>query len=287
VKKAFSLALTILITTFTHSLKAQTLSGSTLWEISGNNLASPSYLFGTIHIIDTKHFVVNKQTDSVFNLTSRVAFEIKLDDVTMMHTFQQWATLPDAGTLKDFCTISEYTKMQRYFKDSLQTDIESLQNQKPFILYQQQISNLISNDQASYDLHFLTKSMAAKKEIVGLELLTDQLHIFDIIPYEEQIDWIVSGIDSVAKNDSYFDELIQAYLAGDLHQLNKIMTEDSPELKKYEDLFLTNRNANWMPRITTMINEKSTFIAVGAGHLTGENGLLQLLINAGYTVTPL
>ncbi len=267
--------------------KAQTLDGSTLWKISGNNLTTPSYLFGTIHLIDAEQFTVNAQTDSVFNLTERVAFEIKLDDLTMATAFQNWAILPDSGTIHNYCSGEEYAKMEKYFKDSLQTDIALMANQKPFLLYQLQMSNLISGNQASYDLHFLTKSMMAQKEIVGLELLSDQLTIFDKIPYEEQIDWIVSAIDSVSYYDNYYEQMIKDYLAGNIVALNTMMTEDSPELKKYEDLFLTNRNKNWVPRIATMIAEKSTFIAVGAGHLPGQNGLLQLLTNAGYTVTPI
>lgn len=281
----FSIAFVILA--LPTKLNAQTLDGSTLWEISGNNLTVPSYLFGTIHIIDKNEFVVNKQTDSVFNLTNNVAFEIKLDDVTMMQVFQEWAMLPDSGKLTDFCSTEEYEKMQRYFKDSLQTDIAAMQNQKPFILYQLFLSNLISADQASYDLHFLTKSIVAKKEIMGLELLSDQLNIFDSIPYDEQIDWIVGGIDSFSVADNYYNELIAAYLSGNLNTLYELMTEDSPELKKYEDLLLTNRNKNWIPNIINMINKKPTFIAVGAGHLPGKNGLLQLLINEGYTLKAL
>jgi len=86
---------------------------------------------------------------------------------------------------------------------------------------------------------------------------------------------------------SNFDNLVASYLSGDLNALLNLMETNSPEIKKYDDLFLVNRNTNWIPVIMNEINKQSSFIAVGAAHLGGQTGILQLLANKGYTITPL
>jgi hypothetical protein len=55
----------------------------------------------------------------------------------------------------------------------------------------------------------------------------------------------------------------------------------------YEDIFLTNRNKNWIPKIEEMIRSKKTFIAIGAGHLPGEEGVIDLLRKKGFIVKPI
>ncbi len=129
--------------------------------------------------------------------------------------------------------------------------------------------------------------MSTYVPIYGLEKLQDQLNIFDSIPYEEQMDMVINS----AKNASYYQtswsSLIKAYKEEDINKLNQISMEVSPELIKYDDIFLDERNSRWVPVIESLVMTKSTFIAVGAAHLGGETGVLQLLKNRGYTLKQL
>jgi uncharacterized protein YbaP (TraB family) len=80
--------------------------------------------------------------------------------------------------------------------------------------------------------------------------------------------------------------MLNCYLKQDLNKLGELMNdaELSPE---FNANFLVKRNQNWIPQISKMVQEKPIFIAVGAGHLPGEQGVLKLLQEAGYTVSPI
>lgn len=267
-------------------VKAQT-SNSLLWEISGNGLSKPSYLYGTIHLIAQDDFFVRKEIDSVFNLCEQLAFEIKLDDPAILQLYQDWILLPSGKTLKDFCTEEEYQILKQYLLDSAKTDIETIMDQKPFMLTQLQISDYITGQPASFEIYFFQESIKKNVPVFGLENLQDELDLLDVIPYEEQIDMVINNIKSSSQNQKTWDELIAAYKEEDIDKLYEISLDVTPELIKYENLFLDNRNIKWIPVIDTLIKERSTFIAVGAAHLSGENGVIQLLKNQGYILKKL
>jgi uncharacterized protein YbaP (TraB family) len=262
-------------------------SNSMLWEITGNGLLQSSYLFGTIHIISKDDFVLRHEVDSVFNKCDAVAFEFKLDDFTSIMKIQTWLNLPEGETIRNHATPAQYAKIQKYFTDSLNVDITTLKGKKPFALYQAMLSNYVEDEQQSYDLHFMMNALNTGKQITGLESIEDQLGIFDSITYSEQIAWIITAIDSANAYSNLWKEVLRAYKSEDLSLLSQLMMRNSPELIKYEDLFLTNRNKAWMPVIEQLIKKSSAFIAVGAGHLPGENGILSLLHEKGYIVKPL
>ncbi|MFZ1633886.1 MAG: TraB/GumN family protein [Chitinophagales bacterium] len=262
-------------------------TGSLLWKVSGNGLATPSYIYGTIHLLEQSDFKIKPEVDSVFDAADKIIFEVDLTDITLQSTFQNWMLLPDNKSIKDYCSADEFNKISKYCTDSLKVDISAYANQKPFAIYQLQTTHLIKGELASFELYFLQKCMRSQIPVGGLETLNSQLHIFDSISYEEQLDWIVASIDSSDEQYINFDNMVASYLSGDLNALLNLMETNSPEIKKYDDLFLVNRNKNWIPVIMNEINKQSSFIAVGAAHLGGPTGILQLLANKGYTITPL
>jgi uncharacterized protein len=260
---------------------------SLLWEISGNGLSKPSYLYGTIHLIDKKDFYVRPLIDSMLVNAGQVVFEIKLDDMAALMSIQSMMNLPEGKTIKGMMNATDYAALKKYFSDSLHTDIETMNDQKPFALIQKVTESYIKGDQESFELHFLMECMNHQKTILGLETVADQMAVFDTIPYEEQIGWLVEWADSSSKYDDIFDRLITFYKEENLDSIAKCMNESSPELMKYADEFIYDRNRKWIPEIKEMIKDKTTFIAVGAGHLPGENGVIALLRKEGYTVKPI
>lgn len=277
----------LLLVSQSYATFAQTKTSSLLWEISGNGISHPSYLYGTIHLIDQKDFLIRKEIDSVFNLAEQIAFEIKMDDATALSKIEAWFPLPEGKTFQDYCSPAEYEKIKNYLMDSMETDIKQFNDQKPFVVAQLQMSDYIEGEMASYELYFMTKAMSLQKPMKGLELIEEQLNLFDMIPYEEQIDWVVEGIDSASHYSITWSQLIEAYKNEDLTALWRLFIETTPELVKYEPILISNRNKNWIPVIEEMIKTTSTFIAVGAGHLPGEMGVIELLIKQGYSLRPL
>lgn len=83
-----------------------------------------------------------------------------------------------------------------------------------------------------------------------------------------------------------FDEMLNLYLKEDLEGLYKVVSEESSSIPEFNYNFLEVRNKNWIPVIEKSISSNSIFIAVGAAHLPGESGVIQLLRSKGYSVEP-
>jgi hypothetical protein len=262
------------------------ITTSLLWEISGNGLTHPSYLYGTMHIIPQKDFQIRPYIDSIFVKTEQVVFELKLDDMAGLMKLPALMALPEGTTLQGLMQEKEYMLLKNYLQDKLGADIETLQNQKPFAIMQMMTEAMIDEAQESFELYFFRQCMQYSKPIFGLETVDEQMAIFDAIPYDEQIEWIMEEVEKPGMFDSVLQRMITAYKEENLEKLAQAMYESSPEMKKYESSFLTERNKKWIAAIETFMQSKTTFIAVGAGHLPGNDGLLSLLREKGYTVKP-
>ncbi len=271
-----------------HSVAAQQQQNSLLWKISGNGLQQPSYVYGTMHLIEKESFFVRKEIDSVFSLSDMIAFEVDMDDTSLLAKMQNWMTLPEGTSLQDLCTEEEFNKIRTFVRDSMQSEIILYNYYKPFVLYEQ-MQMQTGKEIESFELYFLTKATEQSKPVTGLESVEAQLHLIDTFSYAEQISWILEQIDVTAGSDSLTERLLQAYIAEDLDAiLQSIYTQKvEPMVRDHIDLFVDARNKNWIPEIKKIITGNSAFIAVGAGHLPGPNGLIRLLQQEGYTVEPL
>ena len=117
-----------------------------------------------------------------------------------------------------------------------------------------------------------------------------QAGIFDSIPYKIQAEQLIKYVDSSStekdQEDKEFMELADAYKKQDLNKLEELSNKNDIGVANFTDLLLYNRNRNWVEKLKTLVPAKPLLIAVGAGHLPGEKGVLNLLRKAGYNVKP-
>jgi uncharacterized protein YbaP (TraB family) len=128
------------------------------------------------------------------------------------------------------------------------------------------------------------------KKIKGLETMAYQAGVLDSIPYKLQAEQLVSYIDNISKNkdeDKELNEMMTAYLGQDLQKLEELMKKTDMGIGNFTEVLLYNRNRNWVAKLKDLLPEKTLLVAVGAGHLPGEQGVINLLRKAGYTVTPI
>src|SRR6185436_13857964 len=115
------------------------------------------------------------------------------------------------------------------------------------------------------------------KRVEGLETMSYQASIFDSIPYKLQAEQLVKYVkdenDSKEKADKQFEEMTEAYKSQDIEKLGEFINEDEG-LGGYGDILLYNRNRNWVKKLKVIMPDKSVVIAVGAGHLAGEKGVI-------------
>ncbi|MGB0862469.1 MAG: TraB/GumN family protein [Saprospiraceae bacterium] len=294
----------ILISVFAFgTVQAQKLEKSLLWEISGNGLEKPSYLYGTIHIIGTDDFFLTKNTKKVFKKSEQLALEIDLDEMqNPMAIFGMLGgiMMDNNQSLKNLLSTDDYNLVHNYIMDSMEMGMMAtlVEKVKPIFLSQMIGMDLssIGQDQpsvggdsgsTSYEMVFSDMAKDQEIEMKGLETMAYQMSIFDSIPYKTQAEMLVSAIKGGGEDEAEsLDELVELYKKQDIEALNTLMAGD-PSIANFNDVLLINRNKNWIPVIGQMAREKPTFFAVGAGHLPGDEGVIKLLRKAGYKLKPL
>jgi uncharacterized protein YbaP (TraB family) len=137
-------------------------------------------------------------------------------------------------------------------------------------------------------MELMDKAKEKDMAIEGLETIKYQMSMFDSIPYEDQAKMLVEAVkggDEEAENT--LDEMIELYKNQDIDGLYELIMAEDSDMENFEDILLVTRNKNWIPKIEKFASQKPTFIAVGAGHLPGKQGVINLLKAKGYTVRPI
>lgn len=256
-----------------------------LYEISGNGLEKPSYIFGTFHIMCAADYEMSEITKQKFSNTEQVVLELDMDDPKMMGEMQKQMFMKGGKSLKDLLSTEEYNQVGNYFTDSLQMPFQMLNKVKPFVLSSMLYPKILGCPLQSFEMDFVTLSKEEKKEVLGLESVADQMGVFDEIPYQKQAEDLVEAIEDMGDSKNEFTKLVAAYKTEDIHALAQMVAEDENGYSEYTNILLNNRNVNWISKISDFAKEKPTFFAVGAGHLGGKDGVINLLRNAGYSVT--
>jgi len=125
-----------------------------------------------------------------------------------------------------------------------------------------------------------------KMEITGLEEPSEQLALFDSLPVDSVVAELVSMAKDYSKERTEYQKMLAAYKKQNVQALHDII-EASRVTEKDMDAFLDERNKKWIERMEERMEQKPVFFAVGAGHLLGENGIINLLRNSGYKVEPI
>ncbi|MCF2446145.1 TraB/GumN family protein [Dyadobacter sp. CY345] len=257
---------------------------SLLWEISGNGLTKPSYLFGTIHLICPTDFNLSQQLKNSIAKTEQLALEIDMDDPGLMAVMTKTMFMAGDKKLTDILSEKDYNHLKQFYIDSLKVDISMFSRAKPFMMMGPMFSKILGCEPQSYEISLMGLANSQKSEIIGLESIEEQMAIFDTIPYDRQAGMLVSMIDKLPETRKEFRDLVGLYKQEDLQGLYNLTLKSEFGMDGQDEVMLFQRNQNWINRIDKMTHEKPTFIAVGAAHLGGEKGVIALLRKDGYQV---
>ena len=265
------------------SNKAPNLDKSLLWKIEGNGI-KPSYLFGTIHMIAQNDFFMNQPTKDAFSEMEQVVLELDMDDPNMQMEMFSHAAMKDGMTLDKLVTAEEYKQVDDFMKASLGGGLEMFKSWQPMLLSGILATKFIEGPPASYEGSFVQMAGESNKEILGLETVAEQLGAMGNITYEDQAKMLMESINDMDEAKKIFATLVETYKNQDVTGLQKMMIDQSGGVD-FASALLDSRNENWIPKIGNFAKDKSTFFAVGSGHLGGVKGVINLLRKAGYKVT--
>ncbi|MBI1780049.1 MAG: TraB/GumN family protein [Sphingobacteriales bacterium] len=261
---------------------------SLLWEISGNGIKQPSYLFGTMHIICRDDALLSKAMEKIIANSSAIYLELDMDNMMELLGIFQYMNMKGGKKLGDYLTAEEVKRVKDWFvKNQPLIPAMMIEKMKPIFLSSMVGEKGFNCQQPDgMEMRIMEEANKHGKEIKGLETMAYQAGIMDSIPYEIQAKELIKSIDSGDVQDSSVKMLIDLYKQQDIDKLDTMMNKTEGEMSKYNEFLLYRRNRNWADKINTLIKSNSYLFAVGAGHLPGNKGVIALLRKLGYTVKP-
>lgn len=255
-----------------------------LWEVSDGD--SKIYLLGSVHVATEEMYPLEKVITDSYTDSEALVLEVVIDEINPMDMMMKMM-LPAEKSLKDMVDADTYKDMVTMM-DSLQVPAMTYERLKPWgatlLLMQMQMENEGFDQSLGFDSHFLTKARAEEKEVFGLETLDDQLNAFERLS-EFSNDFFKYSIDEMENSKKMIDQMLAAWKSGDTSKINEIMNLSGDEMENYDkvtEIMLDERNVKMLEKIEDYLKEnKKYFVIVGAGHLVGDKGLLNLLNKSG------
>lgn len=284
--------LLIIFLGFSTLLCAQTkkVSNSLLWEISGNGLKKTSYLFGTHHLTGAKFADTMKVLQSKLKSAEAVVGEIVMDSTTQ--TKMAPFLVMKNNTLDSLLTKAEYKEVEDYFKSKQpEFDLKQLNNFKPamvsIMMMLFESPDMLKDIGEGLDDSFQKYAKNNAKSLYGLETAEYQGALLFDSDLQKQKKALLKSIREVDKSKQKMEELKTYYIAQDMDKLTELFKSQDEESKEFMTELLKNRNNRWLEQLPALMQKQSLFIAVGAGHLVGDEGLIKGLQAKGYSLKPI
>jgi uncharacterized protein YbaP (TraB family) len=264
--------------------QAQKLDNALLWKISGNGLNKPSYLFGTIHI--TCDATLDKSVLEALDATSQLYLEIDMDDPALQVSMMSGMMMKGDTKMGALASEADFKLVNDFLTKNIGISANMIDVFKPALVSTLLIPNMLDCPMQSFEGELMKVSKAQKEEVYGLETVDEQMAVFDTIPYKEQMDALVkTAKNNMSDDKAELREMMAVYKTKNITEMLAFMDKsDNKMYSKFNDVLLTNRNKNWIPKIEATAKKNPTFFGVGAAHLAGENGVIMLLRKKGYKV---
>jgi uncharacterized protein YbaP (TraB family) len=265
------------------------LDNTLLWKISGNGLNRSSYLFGTMHVLCADDATVSDSLKLAIKYCDRIYFELDMDNMAELMGAMKYLRMNDGIKLSELLTKEEYARVETYFKNNaVPLPLAMMNRFKPYFISSMIGEQMMNCSQKNgMEELIMRESKQYPKEIRGLETTEFQASIFDSIPYEKQAKDLVNYIDSIDSYKQVTMEMVEVYRQQNLDRMDTLMHKSDPGMDEYMDLLLYGRNRHWVEQMPVLMKKQCILFAVGAGHLPGEQGVINLLRKKGYKVTPM
>jgi uncharacterized protein len=257
-----------------------------LWRIEVRGQA-PSYVFGTIHLADPRVTDLPPPVRDAFDHAERLLVEV-VPDAAGLGQLTQSMRFDDGRHLKQAVGARLYDDARAAMakRGMPADDIDDL---KPWAVT---LLLLMPNRGGAVPLDLVLQAHAAEqgKAVAGLESMEEQIRVFDGLALDEQRALLAATLREQAQLGERIEALVRAYLARDLAQLQELSDAADAGISPALDAamkrrLLTDRNRRMVERMQSWLRRGNVFVAVGAAHLPGPEGILKLLEREGYRVS--
>lgn len=275
-----------------------------LYKISGNGVGKPSYIVGTYHLAPASYVDSIPGANEALASVEQVCGEVDMSEMESMAGVQKVMAammLPDGQSLSDILSDEEMGKLNAFMNEVMGADLNNpliaaqlgkmtpaaIANQLQLVQYMKMTPGF--NPNALIDSYFQSEAKKTDKPVIGFETLDFQISVlYTGSTIERQKEQLICMIDNQEYNQMVMEQLTKAYFSQDIDAVLAVTEEklgtSCDSTPEEEEALIYGRNADWVEKIPAIIGDKSTLFVVGAAHLPGERGVLELLKKEGYTV---
>jgi len=260
-----------------------------LWKIEKPGYLT-SYLYGTMHVSHSQVTTLSVPVEQAFLQAKHFVMEV-LMSVEASGYIASVSYFNDGRTLKSVMGRVGYQRLTSLLDKRILLPEAVINNMKPWAVLMLLMlpPDQLSQGAVALDMLLYRRASQRKMLVSGLETAQEQISIFDSMRMSDQIWMLNRAVEEIDVTDALFPEMLKAYVARDLARLmdiqNALKSEDSDIDDRFMYELLDKRNARMAKRITPILKQGRAFIAIGALHLPGKGGVLDLLERQGYKVT--
>jgi hypothetical protein len=290
---AICLTVVFVLLVFSSTLCAQGRTGkSCLFKVTAPG--STVYLLGSIHFMRGTSYPLKETIERAFAASSNAVFEVNMAEMDSPDTqvmMLSRSVFTDGNTLGKSLSPAIYRSLGEKVGE-FGLDVKILDSFKPWSVAMTLIGlklNQMGFDPAKgIDRYFYAKAQAAGKRTLGLETMGYQIGLFDNLSLREQELLVEQTLNDFDTMESEMGEMLRSWTNGDVGNLENMLLKSFVDYPELYQKFLVRRNRNWLSQIEGFLGQKKdSFVVIGAGHLLGQDGLVNLLRRKGYKVEQL
>jgi len=284
-------ALALFLYLWTGNVRADDESAM-LWVAHGKQ--NTVYLLGSIHLLRPRDYPLPSAIDLVYNDADIIVMELDMDDldyVEVMTSMREFGVLDGETRLRDLLG-SELQAQAAAAAEATAIPLELLQDSEPWlaaITVQELLAMRVGFSGELGVEHYLSdKALDDGKPIVGLETIAEQLSYLDGLAMDAQSQWLVHSLVDGLRIEMLVDQLVSAWRVGDIDYLERELIHEAKMSPAVHDALLVQRNRSWIDKIVAYLDDAEDYlIVVGAAHLVGDDGVVNLLAERGVTISQL
>jgi len=265
---------------------------STLWKVTSKT--GTLYLQGSVHMLKAADYPLDPAIETAYAKSSTVFFEVdfgKMNEISTQQLLLKKALLPTGKTLQGSLDAATFKRLEKATQKA-GLPLKSMNVFKPWFVILGVVvietQKLGFSPEKGLDNYFFKKAIADKKKIIPLETIQFQLGLFDELSKENPNIFVNYSLDDLEHLSTDMEKIRSSWKSGDFNALEKVVTESINKYPDFKKRFLTDRNKQWKKVLLTQLKTSETAIViVGAAHLVGKEGLVELLKAQGYTVEQL
>ncbi|MFQ5684752.1 MAG: TraB/GumN family protein [Candidatus Binatia bacterium] len=263
-----------------------------LWKVQSKN--NTVYVLGSVHLLKKENYPLSRTIEDAFKDTEKLVLEI--DPASLEGKKSQWVMLTK-GTYEKGKTLRAGVPKATYRlagkrAEELGINIKALDKFEPWFaaltIAALKLQQLGFDPKRGVDRHFADEAKKTKKEILGLETAEYQISLFDEMTPATQGLMLLKTLKDLDVIEKEVSRIVESWASGDIEALETLLLGTFKKVPKVYKRLIVDRNRNWLPKIETFLaQEKNYMVIVGAGHLLGRDGLIELLRHKGYSVEQL